>query len=150
MNGNSCIRSNETVFFQDRKKILGVQGFILKLVNNNCPELKTFMEGPRRDKRVNLTLVILVVPLAEGKLQIDEAFTAVTHEFSITGAGIVLDRQRALHEVVLGFRIGGDFIYVLAEAKHLSPMGGGFYHLGVEIREIVNVNDFPQLNKLSF
>ncbi|MGA2062682.1 MAG: hypothetical protein ABSG67_19595, partial [Thermoguttaceae bacterium] len=58
---------------QNRKKMLGVQNFVLKIINNNCPELKALIDGPRRDKRVNLSLVVLVVPLENGELQVDNA-----------------------------------------------------------------------------
>ena len=47
---------------------------MLKVINNNCPELKAFIEGPRRDKRVNLSLVVMVVPLEDGELQVDKPF----------------------------------------------------------------------------
>ncbi|MGD0516516.1 MAG: hypothetical protein ABSA26_03190 [Thermoguttaceae bacterium] len=138
------------MFFQDRKKTREVQNFVLKVVNNNCPELKALFEGPRRDKRANLTLVVLVVPLEDGKLQANDAFFAITQELSITGVGIILDRQRSLDEVILGFRLGADLTYVRAAAKHLSPMGGGFFHLGLEMTEIVHQGDYPQLEKLIF
>ena len=74
-------------FLQTRKKTLGVQSFVLKVINNNCPELKALIEGPRRDKRVNLSLVVLVVPLENGKLQVGKAFYAVTRELSIQRSG---------------------------------------------------------------
>lgn len=138
------------MLFHAWNKTLEVQNFVLKTVNNNCPELKAFLEGPRRDKRVNIILVVLVVPLEDGKLQTDKAFHAVTRELSITGVGIVLDRQRALNEVILGFRNGADLTYVRAEAKHLSPMGGGFFLLGSEMLEIVHPNDYPELKSLMF
>jgi len=128
-----------------RKKQIGVQKFILKTVNNNCPELKSLLEGPRRDKRVNLTLVVLVVPYVDGKLLINDAFHTVTKEFSATGVGIVLDKQLSLDEVVLGFRWGQEMTYLHAKAKHLSPMGAGFYQLGLELTEVVPNSDYPQL-----
>ena len=135
----------EVLFFQGRNKLLGVQNFVLKVINNNCPELKSFLEGPRRDKRVNLTLVVLVVPLVDGKLRVGDAFNAVTQEFSTSGVGIVLDRQQALDEVILGFRLEDDVSYVRAAAKHLSPMGNGFYHLGLELKEVIPKSKHPEL-----
>ena len=40
-----------------------VQSFVLKLVNNNSPRLTARLEGPRLDSRVNLVLVVLIVPV---------------------------------------------------------------------------------------
>ncbi|NLF08263.1 MAG: hypothetical protein GX594_09825, partial [Pirellulaceae bacterium] len=73
-----------------------VKNFVLKLVNNNCPEMKAMFDGPRRDSRVNLTIVVMVIPLEGEDLRIGEAFTAVTKEFSASGTAIVLDRQIGL------------------------------------------------------
>jgi hypothetical protein len=133
------------VFFPTRNKQLSVQNFVLKVINNNCPELKAFLEGPRRDKRANLTLVVLVVPLVDGELRIGDAFNAITQEFSVSGVGIILDRQRALDEVILGFRLEDEMSYVRATAKHLSPMGNGFYHLGMELKEVVPKSKYLEL-----
>jgi hypothetical protein len=135
----------EVVFYQTRKKLLGVQNFILKVINNNCPELKACIEGPRKDKRVNLSLVVLVVPLEDGQLQIGNAFHAVTKEFSITGVGILLNRQYPLDEVILGFRFESNMTFIRARAKHLSPMSNGFYHLGLELTEVVPSSKYPEL-----
>ena len=65
-----------------RKKELEVQTFVTGLINANCPELKALLEGKRIDRRVNLTLVALVVPLEDNVPQISEAFTATTKDFS--------------------------------------------------------------------
>ncbi len=132
-------------FLQTRKKMLEVQNFVLKVINNNCPELKAFLEGPRRDKRVNLSLVVLVVPLQDGELQVGKAFYAITSELSISGVGIILAQQRALVDVVLGFRLKNEMSFVYATAKHLNPMGNGFCHLGLEMTEIVPISKYPQL-----
>ncbi len=36
---------------------------VLKLVNNHCPDVDALRDGPRLEGRVNLTLVVLVVPI---------------------------------------------------------------------------------------
>ena len=133
------------LFLQSRKKTLEVQNLILKVINNNCPELKALLEGPRRDKRVNLSLVVLVVPLEEGELQIGKTFYAITRDLSVTGVGIIMAQQRALDEVVLGFRLQNEIAFVHATAKHLRAMGSGFYQLGLEITEIVPNSKYPEL-----
>jgi hypothetical protein len=132
-------------FLQSRNKTLGVQSFILKLINNNCPELKALIEGPRGEKRVNLSLVVLVVPLEDGKLQVDNAFYAVTRDMSSNGVGIILSQQQALDKVILGFRIQNEMTFVHATAKHLNPMGNGFYLLGLEMTEIAPSSKYPGL-----
>jgi hypothetical protein len=133
-----------------KKRDFRVQSFVLNLINNNCPELKAMMEGPRLDSRVNLVVVVMIIPIENKQLQIRQAFTAVTKEFSNTGVAVVLDRPRKLSEAILGFRIEGDMVFMRAQAKHLSPMGGGFYQLGFKMVEPVSPGECPELAPMSF
>jgi hypothetical protein len=133
-----------------KKEDYRVQSFVLKLVNNNCPELKAMMEGPRLDSRVNMVVVVMIIPVENKRLQIRQAFTAVTKEFSTTGVAVVLDRPQNLSEAILGFRIEGEMVFMRARAKHLSPMGGGFHQLGFKMIEPVSPGDCPQLAPMSF
>ncbi len=133
-----------------KKKGLGVPSLVLKMVNNNCPELRALMEGPRNDSRVNLVVVVMVIPLKKGRLFVESTFTTITKEFSNTGVAIILDRPRALDQVVLGFRFEGEMRFVLAEARHLTPMGGGFSQLGFQMLDLVSIHDYPGLKSMSF
>jgi len=133
-----------------RNKEIGVQSFILKVVNNNCPELEALVEGPRLDRRVNLVVVVLVVPVEANKPQIGQVFPAVTKEFSTTGLSLVFNEPRPLDEMILGFRWEARMTFVRAKARHLNPMGAGFYQLGVRMTEVLHVDDHPELQSLSF
>jgi hypothetical protein len=133
-----------------KNKRVCVQGFILKVVNNNCPELKALIEGPRLDRRVNLTIVVLVIPIERGELCVDRAFTAVTKEFSNNGVAVVLSEPRGLDEVLLGFRWEGEMTFMRAKAKHLNPMGGGFYQIGFHMTDMACAGDYPELQSVSF
>jgi hypothetical protein len=133
-----------------RDKTRAVQSFILKVVNNNCPELAALTEGPRLESRVNLTVAVLVVPVEAGRPLVQEAFTAVTKEFSTTGLALVLDRPWALDEALVGFRWQREMTFIRATAKHLNPIGGGFFQLGLQMTEVVGPDEAPDLHSLSF
>ena len=135
--------------FSQNKKV-GVQSFILKMVNNNCPELKALIEGPRLDRRVNLTVVVVIVPVEHGKPVVNESFTAVTKEFSTSGLAVVLDRPVGLDEVIVGFRFEADRVFIRGKAKHLSQMGGGFHQLGFQLTETLNIGDWSELKSVGF
>jgi len=134
-------------FFQ--KKEHEVQSFMLKLVNNNCPELKALEEGPRLEARVNLTLVVLVIPIVQKRPKVERMFAAVTKEFTTLGLSLVLNDPRAIDEVVLGFRCEGETKFVRAAAKHLSPMGAGFYQLGLQLKQMMHPSDWPELEGIT-
>jgi hypothetical protein len=123
-----------------------VQSFMLNLVNNNCLGLKAMTEGPRLESRVNLTVVVMVIPIEKGKLVLADRFAAVTKEFTTLGVALALHECRAVDEAVLGFRWEGSMKFVLAQARHLSPMGAGFWQLGFRLKEVVHPNDYPELD----
>ena len=128
-----------------KKKDTAIHAFILKVVNNNCPELKAMLEGPRLDRRVNLTVVVTVVPVEDDEIITERAFNAVTKEFSANGVALVLSEPIGLDEMILAFRWEGEMVFVRAVAKHLNPIGGGFYQLGVNFTEMLHVGDHPEL-----
>jgi hypothetical protein len=133
-----------------RKKEFAVQGFVLKLLNTNCGELQQArIDGPRLDGRVNLTVVVMIVPIEKGELCIQQGFAAVTKEFSSAGVAVVLDGPLGLDDVFLGFRLPGGITWLRARAKHLSPMGGGFFQLGFRLLEKICNEDYPQLQEVA-
>ena len=131
-----------------RRKTVGVQSFLLNLVNNQCPELVAVLNNRRGETRVPICQVTLVVPLVDGKPDLANHFPTVTKEFSTTGVSIVLDQPRGLDEVILGFRSEQGMTFLKGEAKHLNPMGAGFYHLGIQLSAIVGLDEYPDLEKL--
>lgn len=128
-----------------KNKELEVQRLMLNLVNNNCPELKGLAEGPRLERRVNLTVVVLVIPVEKGKALVDQRFAAVTKEFTSRGVSLVLTECRAADELIVGFRWERNLTFVLAQARHLNPMDGGFWQLGLRLKEVVDPDDYPEL-----
>jgi hypothetical protein len=133
-----------------RKRVSDVQSFMLKLVNNNCAELESLVEGPRLEGRVRLTIVVLVIPLVKGKLVYERMFPAVTKEFSTHGVSIVVNQSRAFEEAVLGFRWERSMKFAKGKAKHFDPMGCGFFHLGLQLTGIVHPDEYPGLDEISF
>jgi hypothetical protein len=136
--------------FFTRNKKLSVSSFLVKLINNNCADLLQLQEGPRVDSRVNLTVVVMVIPLENKKLDGDEAFHAVTKDFSSTSLSVMVDSPRSVDEAIIGFRFEGEMFYGRAKAIHLTPMGGGFYQLGFLLEEMVSPADYPGLANFSF
>lgn len=131
-----------------RKKTVGVQSFLLNLVNSHCPEVMPLFENRRDETRVPVCVVTLVVPVRDGKPCPEKHFATVTKEFSTTGVSIVLDQPRGLDEVVLAFRSAGEMKFIQGKAKHLNPMGAGFYHLGIQLTSVARVDEYPELENL--
>jgi hypothetical protein len=131
-----------------RNKTAGVQTFLLKLVNNHCPDLGALFDNRRDETRAPVCVVTLVVPFEDGKPNVAKHFPTVTKEFSTTGVSIVLDQPQGLEEVILAFRWENEMTFVKGTAKHLNPMGAGFYHLGIQLSTIVRADEYPDLENL--
>ncbi len=125
-----------------------VQSFLLKVVNNNCQELRALMDGPRAESRIPLVGVVLVVPLVKNRPAMGQAFTAITKELSTTGMALVLAEPRGLDEVLVGVRWEGDMTYLRAKTKHLNPLGGGFFQLGLKVTSVVPPGEYPQIDEV--
>lgn len=138
------------LLFANKKKSREVQAFLTKLVNNNCSDLEALMDGPRGEDRVRLTMVVLVIPVERGRPAIGRMFAAVSKEFSSSGVALVSNEQHAVEEVILGFRWEGAMKFVRGDARHLSPMGAGFYQMGVQLSEVVSPGDYPELQSVTF
>jgi hypothetical protein len=127
-----------------------VQAFVLHLLNHHCPDLgRLDNDDARRETRTNLSLVVLVVPIQKGKPDAEQAFTTVTKEFGTTGVALVLGEPRPLDDVFLVFRHDARITYIRGKAKHLSPIGAGFFQLGIEFVEVVPETDCPDLVALA-
>jgi hypothetical protein len=136
------------LFTRNRRR--DVSNFVLKLVNTNNPELISLKDGPRADKRVNLTVVVLVVPLEKKKVDVTKAFHAVTKDFASTSVSVMVDSPRNVRDAILAFRFEGEMKFIRAKAKHVSPLGGGFHQLGFQMEELVSPIDYTGLSDLSF
>ena len=132
-----------------RKKTIDVQSFILKIINNDCPDLKAGIEGPRAESRARLCVVVLIVPVENGEPLLDETFAGVTKELSSTGLALMLHEPKTPDGLIVGFRYDSKLHFIHGKARHLNPMGGGFYQLGIELTEMVETDEYPSLASLS-
>lgn len=126
-----------------------VQSLMLKLLNTHCADVDALREGPRQETRVNLSIVMLVVPCEGGRPQVDRAFSAVTKEVSTTGVSLILNEPMGLDEVFLGFRLESEMKFLRARAKHLNPMGAGIYQVGLSLTGVVHATDHADLDLVS-
>ena len=133
-----------------RRKEQEVQSFICKVVNNNCSELEALIEGPRLEGRVRLSIVVLVIPVENGRPAVERTFAAVTKEFSTSGLALVVNDTEVPDESIIAFRWEREMRFVRAEARHLNPMGAGFYQLGLQLTRMVSPSQYPELASVTF
>jgi hypothetical protein len=133
-----------------KRRDLEVRSFMAKLINNNCAALESLNEGPRDEHRVRLTVVVLLVPVKNGKPNVERMFPALTKEFSTRGVAVVTNEPRGFDQVVLGLRWEHCMKWIAAKAKYVHPMGAGFYQVGFLMNRMIPTGDHPELDKITF
>jgi hypothetical protein len=134
--------------FNSRHKERDVQKLLVQVLNNNCSDVSAMIEGPRVEGRVNLTLAVQVMPLAGGKPVVEQAFAAVTKEFSSTGLSLVVDHPLGHEDWLVGLSWEGRMSYIHGQFRHQDPLGAGFWIVGLQLLEVFPEDRFPDLKRL--
>jgi hypothetical protein len=135
------------LFKRDQSR--AVRSLVLNLVNTHCVESQRFRQDPRLESRVNLSIVVKVVPVENGQPCPDASFSTVTKDFASTGVSLVLSEPHSLDEVILAFPKRSEPMFVRAKVRHLSAMGCGFFQMGLKLTEVVSAADYPELKTLA-
>lgn len=138
------------LFSSARNKRLKAQRLLVRVVNARNKEVEAHIEGPREDRRVNLTLPVWVVPVEGGRPRMADAFTTVTREMSTSGMSLVVQQPFSPREVILALRAEGQPLYLRGRIRHVDPLGAGIWHAGVDVAEVIDLADCPELATLVF
>jgi len=135
------------LLFKSNKKEKEVQRAIVRLVNQHTDALH---DDVRLESRVSLTAAVVVVPWEEKRYDATCALSAVTKEFSSTGASLVVSRLYSREDIVaVGMRREGAIIFFRGTVMHVDELGGGFWVLGLKFSEVIEIESHPELKSLS-
>jgi hypothetical protein len=137
-------------FSSKSRRLKEAQGYLMKILNNNCPQLEAYSHGEREERRMNLTVVAFVVPVRAGSLDIAAAKATVTKEFSVSGLSVILGDAIDTEEAVLAIKWEDTTTYLRGDVKHQSPIGAGLWQCGVQVTEVVPPGEYPELATLEF
>jgi hypothetical protein len=137
-------------YLNKQRKLKEAQGFLTKIINNNCPQLGAYSKGERGEERLNLTLAAFVVPFAAAGPDVASAVATVTKEVATTGMSVVLTQPIEAEEVLLGIRWDSQPTFFRCQIKHQSPIGAGLWQTGLSADEIVQQGEYPALGMLEF
>ena len=136
------------LFSKNKTKQIEVQRLLTKIINSHSRSLDALREGPRGELRVDLAMVVIVVPSVEGRPDRDQAFATVTREVSSVGMSLVLSERLEGRELFLVLDVQGEMKYVRAEIRHQGPLGAGLFNAGVQLTELLTIGDYPELRPL--
>jgi hypothetical protein len=138
------------LFTSADKRRKEAQGFLTKIINNNCPRMGALREGPRDDLRINLTLPVYVVPFDGKNADAGQAASAVTKELSTSGMSIVTRESVSAKQVLIALQWDGATQFFSAEIRYQEPFGAGNWHAGLLVQAMLPVGDYPEVAALPF
>lgn len=138
------------LFSSARNKRMKAQRLLVRIVNARNKDVESHIEGPREDRRVNLTVPVWVVPVEKGRPRMADAFTTVTREMSTSGMSLVVQQPFSSGEVIVAMRAEGQPLYLRGRTRHVDPLGAGIWHAGIDIAEVLELVDCPELESLVF
>lgn len=136
------------LFSKNKTRQLEVQRLLTRIINANSRSLDALREGPRGELRVDLALVVIVVPSIDDRPDREQAFATVTREVSSVGMSLVLSEKLDVSEVFLVLEVEREMRYVRAEVRHQGSLGAGLWQAGVQLTEIITPGDYPELKPL--
>jgi len=134
--------------FRKRSTQAEVHKVTRRLLNSSCPNMPPMSGDSRWEDRSNRTIPVLLSPIADGEIQLDETATAVTKNLSSQGLALVLHQPFWAEGVIIGFWQNGEPEFVRGEIRQNVPLGGGFWQLGIELTQRVAMADMPELERL--
>jgi len=133
--------------FDTRKRLGEVRGFLRQLVDLNSPNLPPLEGNSRLQTRSNRALPALLAPWEHAQPVVDESTYAFTKDVSDRGLSLVLGQPFKSFEVVVGLWLDSPR-FVLGEVRQNVPLGGGFWQIGVELTDLLDSVQHPQIQSL--
>ena len=136
--------------FRRRKNHSDVQQFLVRIANDQQSAANKVVHEQRHGNRskTNLNVGIWVVPLVDGQPDSDGAFAALTSDVGWQGVGILADRPTTVEEIILVFPNEPERTFLRVKVHVCTSLGVGFYRLGTEATEVVQLEDYPQLEQV--
>ena len=125
-----------------RKKRVEVRRMFQGRMNRNY--FQQFRFGKRADPRANYCEVLWVIPCDDstGKPDFSRVRPMVTKDASSEGLALIHTQAFQWQKVLVGLQEidGGGAVFVECTHEHSTPLGYGFYQIGLRPAEIVRVS----------
>jgi hypothetical protein len=100
------------------------------------------LENVRSATRGTFTEVVWVVPCTSpANADFTRVFPAVSRDLCTEGIGIIHNAPITAPCVIIGLRDNTDPRFLACTRKHCTPLGYGFYHIGLFADEVIQPDD---------
>ena len=123
------------------KKTPHVQSHVRRILDLTVPNWSPDLERDRAEDRTIRVIPALLCAWERDAPVVDQHAFVLTRDFSSEGVGVILNSPFRDRELLLGFRLGEEVMhepwFFLGTAQHLRRFGGGYWTMGVQLREFV-------------
>ena len=134
--------------FGRRKKQLDVQALLRRAIDSSSPNLPPLEGESRWDTRANRTFPLVLAPWSDGAAVVAEATTGLTKNLSGQGLNVIHCEPLEAEQIVIGFWLESQAYFLLGQVRHHTPLGGGFWQVGIELMRTLSPADDPALDQL--
>jgi hypothetical protein len=136
------------LFAFNRQKQVDACRLVRRLIDRTSPNLPPSDGESRLEQRSNRTLPVILAPVEHGDVVAEDAIFAVTKDLTDHGLALVLNHPFQAEAVVVGFWCEHAPCFFLGDMRKNTRLGGGFWQLGIELRELLNA-EWLGLQKLT-
>jgi hypothetical protein len=130
---------------QMRAGRLEAQNFLARLANQRALEKMRALEEHRLERRTQLSIGVLVVPLSGDLPVMTQTFAALTNDVSTTGMCIVADRSIPTAEAIICLPGDPEAVLLRATVHDSKKLGLGWVRIGMEISGMAKKSKYPEL-----
>jgi hypothetical protein len=138
--------------FEAKKAPSQVQFHLQKIIDLTVPNFPSELQTDRSQERFNRCLPALLCPWENGRPDVQHCAYVLTKDMSTEGVGVVLTAPFQAGEVLLGFRLPTEAMpepwFFLGSTQGQRPIGGGFWTLGIKLREFASAGYDAQIAPL--
>jgi hypothetical protein len=134
--------------FDKHKKEMDVQAVLRRAIDSSSPKLLASDSELRWDSRSNRTFPLVLAPWVGGRANADGAITALSKNLSSQGLTILHAESIDGDEIVVGLWLESQAYFLLGNVRHRTPLGGGYWQIGVELTRLLTPTEHESLEKL--
>lgn len=132
---------------QKREMEESIHNVLREIAENTESQFLPDEGDPRWHQRSNRSLPALLVPWENGGPMVQDATYALTKDFSSQGLALILPHPFRVEAVLIGLHLDTP-LFALGQIRHNAALGGGFWQLGIQIYELIEVDSHPHLPTL--
>ena len=138
--------------FTTKKQQNDVKTMLARICDHTTPNMAAPSEHDRTENRFNRSIPTLLCPWENGEPCPDDNVFVLTKDVSDIGIGIIAHQPIRVANVVVGLwpndEIAAEPWFFTGEVKRNAPMGGGFWIMGIELTDCLNLDFSDALQSL--